>query len=38
MGVTFLFVEGKSVTNITDIHNRLMHDYSFRDNLRYPPK
>jgi len=38
MGVTFLFIEGKSVTNIVDIHNWLMHNNSSRDNLKYSPK
>ena len=35
MRVTFLFIEGKSVTNIVDIHNQLMHNNSLKDNLNY---
>jgi len=34
VGVTFLFIQDKSVTNITDIHNQLMHDNNIRDNLK----
>jgi len=35
MGVPFLFIEDKLVTNI---HNQLMHDNSIKDNPKYPPK
>jgi len=38
MAVTFLFIESKLVTNIIDIHNQLMLDNNFKDNLEYPPK
>jgi len=38
MGVTFLFIEGKLVVNIVDIHNKLMHNNSLRDNLKYSLK
>jgi len=34
MRVTFLFIEDKSVTNIVDVHNRLMNNNSLRDNLK----
>jgi len=34
MGITFLFPEGKSITNIVDVHNQLMNNNSLRDNLK----
>jgi len=38
MEVIFLFIESKSVINIIDIHNQLMANNNFKDNLEYPPK